>query len=132
LPEPSTAEQVTLVVPNGKVDPELGAQLTTGAGSPLSVAAGRAYCTTVPEDDSGATTMTSLCGARTGRVVSTTVTVNDPVDRLPAASVAVQSTLAGGPRLKREPDEGEQLRPGEESTLSVAKKVTAVPSGDVA
>jgi hypothetical protein len=44
----------------------------------------------------------------------------------------MQSTLAGGPRSKREPEDGEQLKSGSGSKLSVAEKVTAVPNGDVA
>jgi len=64
--------------------------------------------------------------------VSTTVTVNDPVDTLPAASVAVQNTFAGGPMSKTEPEGGEQLRAGDGSRLSAAVKFTGVPSGDVA
>jgi hypothetical protein len=52
LPELSTAEHVTFVVPTWKIEPELGVQLTTGAGSPLSVASGRLYCTTVSESES--------------------------------------------------------------------------------
>jgi hypothetical protein len=44
----------------------------------------------------------------------------------------MQSTFAASPRSKREPDDGEQLRLGNGSRLSVAEKVTGVPSGDVA
>ena len=64
--------------------------------------------------------------------MSTMVTVNDPADSLPAASRAVQSTFAGGPTSKTEPEAGEQLRAGDGSRLSVAEKLTTVPNGDAA
>src|SRR4029079_14605399 len=78
LPELSTAEQVTFVVPSWKIDPELGVQLTTGDGSPLSVTSGRSEYNTVSETASLNLTILFACGERTGLVVSTTVTVNDP------------------------------------------------------
>jgi len=41
LPTASVAEQVTVVAPNGKVDPDAGAQVTAGdAGPTRSVAVG--------------------------------------------------------------------------------------------
>ena len=70
--------------------PEAGAQVTLGEGSPLSVALGAVYVTTVPaglvasvEKDEGMPTSTGL-------VVSVTVIVNDAWLELLLASVAVQ------------------------------------------
>ena len=59
---------------------------------------------------------------RTGAVVSSTVTVNEPLALLPEASVAVQVTVAV-PSGKVEPDAGEQTTAGEGSTVSVAEAV---------
>ena len=59
---------------------------------------------------------------RTGSVVSSTVTVNEPLALLPEASVAVQVTIVV-PSGKVEPDAGEQVTAGEGSTASVAEAV---------
>ena len=50
LPCASAAEQVTVVVPNANVEPEVGEQFTITAPSTISVAVGAMYVTTVPEE----------------------------------------------------------------------------------
>jgi hypothetical protein len=69
----------------------------------------------------------------TGGVVSLTVTLNDALELLLAASVAVQSTVVG-PYEKVEPEAGKQVTGTVPSTLSVAVgfvNVTTAPAGDV-
>jgi len=68
-----------------------------------------------------------------GGVVSCTVTVNDAVLVLPAASVAVHITVVV-PNEKVEPEAGEHVTGIEPSKLSVAVAVyaTVAPAGDVA
>src|SRR4051794_18119507 len=69
----------------------------------------------------------------TGGVVSTTVTLNAPNDRLPAASIAEQLTVCV-PSANVEPDAGTQLTGIGPSTLStaVAMKDASAPVGPVA
>ncbi len=64
--------------------------------------------------------------------MSWTVTVNEPLSLLPAASVAVQETSVS-PSGNVDPEAFEQpVRVGEGSRLSFAAKETLAPDGDVA
>lgn len=69
-----------------------------------------------------------------GGVVSCTVTVNDAVPVLPAASVAVHVTVVVVPIENIEPDSGVQVTPTGPSTLSSADTSyrTTAPSALVA
>ena len=68
-----------------------------------------------------------------GAVVSSTVTVNEPVEVLPAESVAEQSTVVT-PSANVELDAGTQSTETEPSTrsLAVAVNVASAPPGPVA
>ncbi len=70
----------------------------------------------------GASAVMSAGSARAGAVVSCTVTVNDPDELLPAASVAVQVTVVV-PSGNVLPDAGEQTTTGDGSLSSVAVTV---------
>src|SRR2546421_12198564 len=79
LPAPSVAVQMTVVVPNGKVEPGGGEQLTGSVPSTLSVAVGLVYVTTAPADDVPFAEKFAGTGPIAGAAVSATVTVNDAV-----------------------------------------------------
>ena len=87
----SVAEQMTVVVPSAKVEPEAGTQTGVRVPSTMSVALALKV-TAAPEGPVASATM--LAGTVTvGGVVSTTKTAKlSGSDVLPAASVAVQST----------------------------------------
>lgn len=105
---PSLAEQVTVVVPGLNFVPEPGAQLTVGEPATASVAEAEPYVTFVPVE-SPVVTLSLLGGVTTGAVVSTTVTVNEPVG---VGGVAPSSQLTVvGPSGKVEPERGAQLNP---------------------
>ena len=67
-----------------------------------------------------------------GGVVSTTVILNEQVERLPKSSAAMQLTMVS-PIGKGNPDGGSQAMAGWESQVSVAatSNITGVPKGDV-
>ncbi len=116
LPVLSVAEQVTVVVPNGKVEPEAGVQVIGMEPSTRSEAEAENVTTApVPE----ACTVISNGMLSFGGVVSTTVTWKEAEPVLPALSVAVHVTLveASG---KVEPEEGVQIGVMEPSTRSEA------------
>jgi hypothetical protein len=93
LPAASLAVQVTVVVPIGNVEPLAGVheKLVT----PTSSVAVAEYVTTVPPGPAASTVMSDGT-VTTGGVVSTvwlTVTLNEAVLELPAASLAEQWTV---------------------------------------
>src|SRR5205823_4208958 len=92
LPAASVAVTVTCVSPRGKVAPLLTEYVIAGLGVTASVAVAGGYCTTAPPGPV-ASTVRSAGTASAGAVVSRTVTLNDPVALLPAASVAVTVTF---------------------------------------
>jgi hypothetical protein len=117
LPAASVAEQVTVVVPNAKVEPDAGEHVGVKAPSQLSVAVAVKLTTAVQTPVSVPCVM--LDGhVTTGASVSVMVTVKAHVAVLPEASVAVQVTVVV-PTAKQVPEAGEQLTvtPGQ---LSVA------------
>ena len=116
----SVAEQVTVVVPIGKVLPDAGVQ--TGVIEPSTVSVAVAVNVTTAPAELVASVVISAGTVTTGAVVSTTVTVKvaDPV--LPALSVAEQVTVVG-PSGKVLPDAGVQTGVIEPSTVSVAVAV---------
>jgi hypothetical protein len=125
------AEQVTVVVPILKVDPEAGLQDVLIAPSTKSVAE-EVKVTAAPP----APVASAVIGAgtvTTGGVVSWTVIEKLPLLVLPAASVAEQVTavVSSGKVL---PEGREQVTGCDPSTLSVAEAlyVTAAPAAPVA
>jgi hypothetical protein len=120
LPAPSVAEQVTVVGPGAKFEPEAGLQVTGGDPATRSVAEPGPYETVVPEG-SPAVTVTGAGGVTIGGVVSTTVTVKEPAG---SESDSMQFTVVS-PSGKREPEGGLQVSPP-------ASYETVAPPGPVA
>jgi hypothetical protein len=110
LPLPSSAVQVTVVVPTEKLEPDAGTQVTVGAGLQLSVAVA-VKLTTAAQVPTSLLTTIGAGQVMTGASSSKTVTVNEQVAALPAESVAVQVTVAV-PSANVEPDAGTQTRLG--------------------
>src|SRR2546425_12544232 len=131
LPCASVAAQVTVVGPNGKVDPLAGAHIGASGSSRIPVAEAltlwRAPAALVASTVALAGTVT------TGPVVSVTVTVNDAVLRLPCASVAALVTVVG-PKRKAHPLAAAHIRASGPSRISVADavKVWGAPAALVA
>jgi len=122
LPWLSVEVQVTVVVPNENVAPELGLQVGVSDPSKLSVALAEKV-TAAPLGLVASTVM--LPGTITiGGVASTstTVTLKDAVAVFPCASVALQVTVVV-PTGKVLPELGLQLGVSAPSTLSVALAV---------
>ncbi len=127
----SVAEQLTVLMPNGKTEPEAGEQVTATEPSTKSVAEA-VKLTMAPEESVVSTVM--LAGRfNAGAVVSTTVTWKLAVPVFPCESVAEQVTVVV-PNAKVEPEAGEQIGTMAPSTLSVAVavKLTGAPDGPVA
>src|SRR5438105_8693869 len=129
VPWASPAGQVTRVRPMGNVEPEAGEQLTATGPSTASVAVGEGQVTGEP---ASAVTPAGML-ARTGGVVSWTVTVKDPLVALPWLSAALQLTMLV-PRAKTDPLAGLQLAATAPSTRSTALAWywTAAPAALVA
>ncbi len=126
LPAASVIEQVTVVVPSAKTDAEEGGQVgragaVDGVGGRGGEASRRRRRRSVASAVMSAGTVTA------GAVVSSTVTMNDPVPVLPAASVAEQLTVVV-PRANT-PAGGVQVTSTLPSTRSVAVavKLTVAP-----
>src|SRR3954447_13618627 len=130
----SVAEQVTGVVPSGKVDPDAGSHETDTAPSRLSFAVGSANVTALPVGDSVVSLIAPGTLFSTGFVWSTSVTTtSNPADALLWCwSVAVQVTCVV-PTEKRTPELGVQPTGVKPSTLSIADglvgKETCAPAG---
>src|SRR5215208_2051184 len=117
LPWTSTALQVTVVSPSGKVTPEAGEQLTATRPSTTSVADGSVYVTMAPAGEV-ASAVISVCVAITGPVLSTTwMTKLVGPAALPCVSVALQMTVVS-PRVNSRPEAGEQVAVPGASTMS--------------
>ena len=131
LPAASIAEQVTVVVPSGKVEPEAGEQVAATEPSTISVAEAEKLAT-APEGPVASRII--LAGTVTvGGVVSTTDTLKLALPVFPDASVAEQLTVVV-PRAKVEPEAGEQVAARGPSTRSLAEAVKEMvaPEGPVA
>ena len=107
FPAPSVAEQLTLVVPAAKMEPDAGEQLTGTLPYTMSVALGSVYDTTAPASSVCDTVMFDGTLLITGGVKSVTVTLNEFVAESPAASWALQLTVVV-PIANVAPDTGEQ------------------------
>jgi hypothetical protein len=111
---------VTVVAPNGKVDPLAGVQVVATAPSNTSVA--DALKVTTAPAALVASTVAFAGTVTTGPVVSVTVTVNEAAPLLPCASVAVHVTVVV-PTAKVDPLVGVQLVATTPSRRSVADAV---------
>ena len=131
LPLVSDAEQFTVVVPIGNVEPEAGVHVTGREPSTKSDAVA-VNVTTRPAELVASNVI--LAGSESvGAVVSLTVMVKDPDPVLLAASVAEQFTVVVViPNV--EPEAGMHVTGTVPSTLSVAVAVyvTTAPDGPVA
>jgi hypothetical protein len=130
LPALSVAEQVTLVVSDGNVEPEAGVQVTGTEPSTRSEAEAENVATAPP----GIVACIVISDGRFnfGGVISATVTLKEAEPALPALSVAEHVTLVE-PNANVEPDEGVQVGVEEPSTRSEAEaeNVTTAPVGSV-
>jgi hypothetical protein len=131
LPALSFAEQDTVVVPNGNVEPEAGVQVTVTEPSTRSVAEAENFTTAPLELVAGAVISAGSCNF--GGVLSTTVTLNEAEAVFPALSVTEHDTVVE-PNANVEPDEGVQVGANGPSTRSEAEAVyvTTAPLGPVA
>src|SRR5688572_5536844 len=91
LPRASVAVHVTVVGPNGNVDPLAGVQV--GAALPSTRSLAVALYVKVAPVAPVASTLAFAGTVTTGPVVSATVTVNEAAWLLPRASVALQPTV---------------------------------------
>jgi hypothetical protein len=125
FPAVSLTVQFTVVVPIVNVAPDAGLQFGDRDPETRSLAVAE-YVTVLPADESASTVV--LDGKfRVGFVVSWTVTLNDMVAVLFAASVAVQVTGVV-PIGKVEPDDGHETVGGVPlSSCAVTENVTAAP-----
>jgi hypothetical protein len=131
LPALSVAEQVTVVVPRGKVEPEAGLQVT-GTEPSTGSEAEAVNLTTAPLALVAGTVM-SDGSVKLGGVLSTTFTLKEAEPVRPALSVAEQDTVVE-PSANFEPDEGVQVGVKEPDTTSDAEavNVTTAPLALVA
>src|SRR3989442_2295716 len=131
LPCASVAVQVTVVAPNGKVDPLVGVHVV--ASLPSSRLVADAAQLNVAPVAFVASTVACAGTVTTGPVVSVTVTVNDAALWLPCASVAVHVTVVA-PTAKVNPLVGVQLVATTPSRRSVADalKLKIAPAALVA
>jgi hypothetical protein len=132
FPCESVALQLTVVVPSGKVLPELGEQFAASVPSTRSLA--DAEKETAAPEGPVASAVADDGTETSGAVVSRTVTLNEPgSDVFPCESVAVQVTVVV-PTPKVLPEDGEQSAAKVPSTRSfpVAENETASPPGPVA
>jgi hypothetical protein len=118
FPWPSTAEQMTLVVPSGNVAPEEWSQRAATGPSTRSLAVGWANVTLAPSGPV-ASTVTSVGTVTTGGLESRTVTAKLPLVELPLRSEATQLTRVV-PRGNTLPEVGRQLTGTSPSTSSIA------------
>jgi hypothetical protein len=112
------AEQVTVVEPTGKVEPDDGLQLGVRAPSRSSVAEAEKV-TVVPLGELVLAVTGELGTETAGGVESDTVTVKEPFPTLLWLSVALQFTVVA-PNPNVEPDVGEQFTVTDPSTMSEA------------
>src|SRR5206468_3925265 len=127
----SKAVQVTVVLPSAKVLPLAGKQVTLSVPSTMSLAV--AVKVTVAPAALVASAVIGAGQLTVGAVVSRTVTANEQVLVLCAASKALQVTVVL-PRAKVLPLAGKQVTASVPSTMSlaVAVKVTVAPAALVA
>src|SRR5918993_5935581 len=123
FPAASVAEQLTVVVPNANIEPQVRSHVTSTSPSTASVAVA-VYVISAPLA-SVASWVMSAGKFNSGGVVSggvVTVTLNEPVASFPAASVAEQLTVVV-PNANIEPEAGSHVTSTSPSTASVAVAV---------
>jgi hypothetical protein len=127
----SVAEQFTVVVPTGNVEPEAGKHVTGTEPSTRSVAVTMKF--TAAPDTLMASTVIFEGNVNAGGVVSKTVTLKLAVPVLPCVSVAVQLTGVV-PNGKTAPEPGKQdwELTASSGSLAEAEYVTTAPEGPVA
>ncbi len=129
FPASSVAVQVMVVSPAGNgsaiAAPSLRVPASVAAPA-LSVAEVPSAATTAAHCPASVGTVRSAPTAITGPVLSTTVTVNEPLLELPESSVAVQ-VMVFAPNPNSEPDAGVQFTVGVASTTSLAVAPTYAP-----
>src|SRR2546425_3116957 len=130
-PWESTAVHITVVVPRGNIELEVGVH--GAATEPSTKSDADAETPTVAPLGPVASAVIVPGSTRVGGVVSRTATSNEPVALLPCASVAVHRT-ATVPRGNVDPEAGVHDTGTGPSTMSVAEgaKATAAPDGPVA
>ena len=117
LPAASVALHITVVVPKGKVEPELGEQIAVTEPLTMSVADAKNVAT-APLGPVASRVSGNPENVTVGGVVSTIVILKLVVALLPEKSVAEQETSVV-PSANVEPEAGEQLTAGEGSTKSL-------------
>src|SRR5205807_3395781 len=133
LPAASLATHVMVVVPSGKVEPELGEQIAVSEPLTMSVEDAENVAT-APLGPVASRVSGNPENVIVGGVVSTIVILKLVVTLLPEKSVAEQETSVV-PSANVESEAGEQLTVGEGSTKSLtvrAEYVTVLPDGPVA
>jgi hypothetical protein len=123
FPAASVAVEVTVVEPRLKIEPEAGTEVTVA--KQLSVAVALKF-TTAPHEFASLFTVMFEGQVITGASLSTTVTVNEHVVTLPAASVAVEVTVVV-PGLNVEPEAGTEVTVAEQLSVAVVLKFTTAP-----
>src|SRR5215208_1885234 len=136
FPAASVAVQLTVVVPNGNVEPEAGVHsgVTEPSTKSVAVAAAAAYVTVAPCGLVASAAGGADGSVNFGGVVSCTMTLNEPSALFPDASVAVQLTVVV-PNGNVEPEAGSHVTSTGPSTASLADTpvyVTSAPSALVA
>lgn len=131
LPAPSVELQFTVVAPSANVDPEPGEHVT--AVLPLTTSPALALNATTRPATLVASALIGDGSESVGAVVSRTVTVNEPLPVLPAASVELQFTVVA-PGANVEPEAGAHANAGLPLTasLALAANVTTWPAALVA
>jgi len=132
LPAASVTVQVTVVVPNRKVEPDAGEQVEGRDPLTMSVAVAENVAT-APVGPVASRVTGNPDIDTSGGVVSRTVTVEDAEPTLPATSMAVHLTVVI-PIGKVVPEGREQDAVSDPLTISVAdaEKVATAPLGPVA
>jgi hypothetical protein len=120
FPRASVAEQVTVVAPIAKIEPEAGEQI--GVNTPLTVSVADDVKVTVAPAALVASLMIFAGTVTTGAVVSRTVIVKEALPVLPAVSVAEQVTVVVA-IAKVEPEAGKQVGVNAPLTASRAEAV---------
>src|SRR3990172_591438 len=118
FPAVSVAEQSTVVEPSGNVEPEAGEH--DGATSPSTRSVEVAEYVTEAPDADVASAVISDGRLSVGPVVSTTFTINEPVDVFPAVSVA-EHIINVFPKGNSVPDGTSQFTGTFTSILSLAE-----------
>jgi len=128
----SVAEQVTDMVPNAKVAPDVDVQVT--GSKPSTASEALVMKLTAAPEGSVASAMISAGTVTAGGVVSWTVTVNKSASVIPPESVTVQFTVVR-PKGNKLPERWSQLGAGSglsSTSVAMTLNVTLAPAELVA